>query len=136
VIYERRMDARAASSPKHESNRMTTLITMFQDLGMEFLPCPADDIQSGVEAINDMLDWSPEEDFDFSRMRLHFSEECVNTIACARMWTGRRSSQDQSGRVFLGGASKDPTDNIRYMSLSNVIDVGTDALEPTQRGIG
>lgn len=135
-MYERRMDARAASNPTHENNRMTTLLTMFEDVGLEFLPCPADDIESGVEAVNDLLDWDPEEDFDISRMRLHICEECVNTITCMRMWTGRRSQQDVSGRVYQGGAAKDPIDNIRYMALSNVVDAGSEGLEPTMREFG
>jgi hypothetical protein len=126
-ISLRYMDSRAASSPKLENDRSTTLLTMFDDVGLNFLPTPAEDVQSGVEAIRDLLDWTPEDDRDPTRMRLHVSEECVNTIACLRMWTNAEGQK---------GACKDPIDNIRYFALSDLQDDETHSLAPLRRNYG
>ncbi len=127
-IYERFMDSRAASAPKIENDRKTTPLEIHEeDLNMTFIPTPADDIDSGVQVVNDMLDWDPGDDAKFTGMRLFISADCLNTIYALRTWTGRDGNK---------GACKDPIDNLRYFALSNLTDASNQDLSALSQDYG
>jgi hypothetical protein len=126
VMDLRFMDGRAASAPKLENDRPVTLLTMFEDIGVTFHPTPADDVDSGAEALRDLLDWEPGEQI-MGKYRLHICEDCVNTITALRMWTNKEGQK---------GAAKDPVDNLRYMATLNLCDTGGGGMMTTLRDFG
>lgn len=111
LIYERRLDSRAASSPRVENDRPRTLLTDFDDLGLLFELTPGDDISEGRELINDALDYDVERPIDFfNKPKLYVSEQCVNAIYALETWTGADGQK---------GACKDFVDIVRYYFLSD-----------------
>lgn len=114
-IAERLMDSRSASNPRIDHDRITTLLTTFDDLGMCFQSTPADDNAAKVTIINDWLDWEPGDNMSLDRMRLHIGRDLVNLIGCMHIWTGEEGQK---------GASKDPIDCIGYGALAKLEDLG------------
>jgi hypothetical protein len=108
-ILRRFIDSRAASDPHVENDRPVTLLTNYQDIGLNFELTPGDDIDEGVRLINDLLAYDPNRPVDATNCpRLFIARSCINTIFALKIWTGR------DGRK---GATKDPIDNLRYFAL-------------------
>lgn len=106
TIFARYMDSRPASAPREENDRPTTLLTQFDDIGMTFQPAPGDDIDEGVQDINDALDYDQEEPMGpLNDPRLLISDRCQNLIFALNKWTGADGGK---------GATKDPVDLLRY----------------------
>jgi len=109
-IFERYLDSRAASTPRVEKDRPRTLQTDFEDIGLDFLLTPGDEIEEGVNLINDALDYDPEEPLGFfNKPKFYVCEDCKNAIYSLETWTGADGQK---------GACKDPVDLMRYFFLS------------------
>jgi len=116
TIQERFMDSRFASTPKMERDRPVTLIEEFADLNLHFTPTPGDDIEEGVQLIQDALAYDDSRPVDFfNQPRLFISNECQNMIYALTTWTG----YTKEGRRNMEGATKDPIDLLRYFFLSD-----------------
>jgi phage terminase large subunit-like protein len=116
VVQERFIDSRFASTPKMENDRPVTLIEEFADLLLFFTPTPGDDIEEGVQLMQDALDYDDTRPVDFFNMpRYLVSSACQNSIYSLTTWTGF----SKEGRRNLDGASKDPIDCDRYFFLSD-----------------
>jgi hypothetical protein len=65
-------------------------LTSFEDIGLYFEPTPGDDINEGIQAINDALNYDETKPVDFyNKPRLLISSECPNLIFALQTWTGR-----------------------------------------------
>lgn len=105
-VLERYIDSRPASVPQEENDRPVTLLTQFDAIGLTFLPTPGDDIDEGVQDINDALDYEEEDEVtDVNRPKLYISTDCPNLIFAMNKWTGADGQK---------GATKDPIDLLRY----------------------
>lgn len=60
-VVGRVLDSRAASEPRMEADRPTTLREDFAEIGLEFDLAPGTGIGDGVQAINSALDWRERE---------------------------------------------------------------------------
>lgn len=115
-IFQRFMDARAASSATQRSDRAVTLLEECLEIGLDFEPVTGrggesgDAIDEGVALVNDWLDWDVGKPVDFTnRPRLYVSEDCPDVIYALREWTGADGKD---------GACKDPVDCVRYLIQS------------------
>lgn len=125
TIQERFIDSRFASTPKMENDRPVTLIEEFAELGVHFTPTPGNDIEEGVQLVQDALDYDPAQPLSFfNQPKLYVAAECVNLIYALTTWTG----YTRDGRRNMDGATKDPIDLLRYFFLSDCADLlGTGA---------
>jgi phage terminase large subunit-like protein len=119
-IFERWMDSRYGNARTLGKESPTTLIDEMADLGMLYTATPGDSIDEGVSMINDALSYNPEKPVDArNQPRLYISENCKNVIHCIQTYTaadGKRS------------ANKDFVDLIRYVCMSDAINVEGDIL--------
>jgi hypothetical protein len=96
------------------------------DLGMLFTATPGDSIDEGVSMINDALSYNPEKPVDaINQPRLYISENCKNVIYALQTYTGADKKL---------GAVKDFIDLLRYVCLSDAINVEGDILRSTGGG--
>jgi len=110
-IEERYMDSRFASSAKLENDRPTTLLEEFEEIGLDFIPTPGDDIVEGVKMLETLMYYQEDVEPGYFNMPKFFvSKECVNTKFALQTWTGADKTK---------GACKDPVDNCRYAVLSD-----------------
>ena len=124
AIQERFMDSRFGSTPKLENDRPVTLIEEFAELHLAFTPTPGDDIEEGVQLIQNALAYDSERPVDFfNQPQLQISSDCPNTIYALQTWTGFT----REGRRNLEGATKDPIDLLRYFFLSDCAYLGSGA---------
>lgn len=106
IILERFMDSRPASSPTMENDRPVTLLTQFEKIGLIFQPTPGDEIEEGVQDINDALDFDEELPVtEINRPKLYVSKDCPNLTFAMKKWTNADGGK---------GATKDPIDLLRY----------------------
>lgn len=116
AIQERFLDSRFASAPKLERDRPVTLLEDFANLQLHFSATPGDDIDEGVQLIQDALDYDDKRPVDyFNCPTLLVSAACPNTIYALQTWTG----YTLQGKRNLDGATKDPIDLLRYFFLSD-----------------
>jgi hypothetical protein len=122
-IVERRMDSRYASSATLAREGVTTLLEECEEVGLSFLPASGENIDEGVDLINNMLAYDPDRAVSLdNEPKLYVSRDCANVIYGLKEWTGA------DGRK---GASKDIVDVIRYMALADFQYVEGDILRPT-----
>ncbi len=119
-IFERWMDSRYGNARTLGKESPTTLIDEMADLGMLFTATPGDSIDEGVSMINDALSYNPEKPVDArNQPKLYISENCKNVIHCIQTYTGADGKRS---------ANKDFVDLIRYVCLSDAINVEGDIL--------
>ena len=106
-IEERGLDSRAATSPRIENDRSSTLYEMFKAWGLDMCLAPGIKIEERVAMVNDLLSYELNEDGEVVvPPRLFISEECLNLIFAMNSWTGADG---------LSGATKDPVDTLCYL---------------------
>jgi hypothetical protein len=119
-VFERWMDSRYGNARTLGKESPTTLIDEMADLGMLFTATPGDSIDEGVSMINDALSYNPEKPVDSrNQPKLYISENCKNVIHCIQTYTGADGKRS---------ANKDFVDLIRYVCLSDAINVEGDIL--------
>lgn len=107
-IVERGLDSRAASSPRIENDRSTTLFEMFRGYGLDMCLAPGGiGIQDRVTMVNTLLSHERNERGEVVRApNLYISSACMNLLFAIHNWTGVDG---------LSGATKDPIDTLCYM---------------------
>jgi phage terminase large subunit-like protein len=119
-IFERWMDSRYGNARTLGKESPTTLIDEMADLGMLFTATPGDSIDEGVSMINDALSYNPEKPVDArNQPKLYISESCKNVIYALQTYTAADGKK---------GATKDFIDLLRYVCLSDAINVEGDIL--------
>jgi phage terminase large subunit-like protein len=119
-IFERWMDSRYGNARTLAKESPTTLIEEMSALGMDFTATPGDSIDEGVSMINDALSYNPEKPVDArNQPKLYISENCKNVIHCLQTYTGADGKRS---------ANKDFVDLVRYVCLSDAINVEGDIL--------
>ncbi len=125
-IFERWMDSRYGNARTLGKESPTTLIDEMADLGMLFTATPGDSIDEGVSMINDALSYNPEKPVDArNQPKLYISESCKNVIYALQTYTAADGKK---------GATKDFIDLLRYVCLSDAINVEGDILRSTGGG--
>jgi hypothetical protein len=125
-IFERWMDSRYGHARTLAKESPTTLIDEMSDLGMLFTATPGDSIDEGVSMINDALSYNPEKPVDArNQPKLYISENCKNLIYALQTYTAADGKK---------GATKDFIDLLRYVCLSDAINVEGDILRPRGGG--
>lgn len=125
-ILRRIIDSRPASAPREENDRPTTLLTQWDALGLVCDPAPGDDIDEGVQDINDALGYDEAQPLtDINCPQLIISEACPNLIFAMQKWTGADGNK---------GATKDPIDLLRYFFRSDCRHYEADAFQSTGGG--
>ena len=123
IIVERRMDSRYAASATLARDGVTTLLEECLEIGLDFVPASGENIEEGIDLINDKLAYDPEREVSSTNEpQLFVSDACVNVIYALKEWTGA------DGRK---GALKDVIDVIRYGVLADFQYVEGDILRPT-----
>lgn len=123
VIFERRMDSRYAASTTLALNGTTTLLEECMSIGLDFLPTSGEQIDEGVDLINNLLSYDIDKPVGSdNEPRLFISRDCTNVIYALKEWTGA------DGRK---GALKDVIDVIRYAALADLQYMEGDILRPT-----
>jgi hypothetical protein len=119
-IICRWMDSRFGNTPNLKNDAATTVIEECARLDLAFAPAPLDPVDEGVSLINSLLDHDV---VDGKEPKLYISSECKACIFALKVWSGRDAKL---------GATKDPIDCLRYMSLAGLSDVGENwqILEP------
>jgi len=121
VVLRRFLDSRYASQPHIENDRPVTMLVNFAEIGMFFETTPGDEIDEGVQALNDWLRYDPTKPIDaLNSPRLMIAKSCRNTIFAFETWTGEQGNK---------GATKDPIDNPRYAALQGISYVPANAYE-------
>lgn len=116
-IIERFIDPRTAAAPaKVDDFGNTTMLERLEEEeermgevvpGLHCTPAPPLNIEEGVNAINDLLDYRTDLPVDeINRPRLYISDDCQNLIWSMSNWTGKDGQK---------GACKDPVDALRYL---------------------
>jgi hypothetical protein len=124
VITERFMDSRYANSATLAKTGTTTLLEECSEIGMEFLATSGEQIDEGVDLINNLLAYDPDKPIGpDNEPRLYVSRDCVNVIYALKEWTGA------DGRK---GALKDIVDVLRYAVLADLQYLEGDILRPAQ----
>jgi hypothetical protein len=114
------MDSRYGNARTLGKESPTTLIDEMADLGMLFTATPGDSIDEGVSMINDALSYNPEKPVDArNQPKLYISENCKNVIYALQTYTAADGKK---------GATKDFIDLLRYVCLSDAINVEGDIL--------
>lgn len=105
-IELRLIDSRAASSPKIEHNRLTTLYEMFAETGLEMQLTEGTEVDERVRLVNHALYYESGSDGkEGLAPRLFVSARCRNVIFAMQNWKGAEG---------LKGATKDPCDCVGY----------------------
>lgn len=126
VVLRRFLDSRYASTPHQENDRPVTMLENFAELGLFFETTPGDDINEGVQGINDWLNYDQTRPIDaLNCPRLLVAKSCKNTIFALETWKNAERGK---------GATKDPIDILRYASLQGVDYVPADAYATTGGG--
>jgi hypothetical protein len=123
-IFERRMDSRYGNAQTVGRERPTTLIEECLDVGLDFQPTPGENIDEGIDLINDLLDYDTGKPVSATNSpRLYIAENCKNLIYSLMEWTGVDGKH---------GACKDPIDVLRYFVLSTPTYLNDQSLRATR----
>lgn len=126
LIQQRFLDSRAASAPHIENDRPVTLLENYDKIGLHFDLTPGDDLDEGIQLINDRLSYDHTRPVDaLNCPKLYVAASCKNTIFALETWKNAEKNK---------GATKDPIDNLRYAVLQGVGYLEEDAYESTFGG--
>ena len=126
TVLRRFIDSRFASTPHIENDRPVTLLENFANIGLYFDTTPGDEIEEGVQMINNLLRYNPDKPVDgLNCPQLYISDDCVNTIFALRTWRNAERGK---------GATKDPIDNLRYFALSGAEYISPDMFQSSGGG--
>lgn len=114
-VFLRIIDSRAATAPKIENDRETSLQAAFGDIGLDFELASGEDIDAGDALIDSALAYDREKPVDFfNSPTLYVAESCENTIYMFENFTGLTDA----GRTDFDSACKEWSDLLRYYFLS------------------
>jgi hypothetical protein len=100
------IDSRAATAPRIENDRVATLQTYFEELGLDVGLCPGNQITDGVRRLNELMHYDTERPVGPGNLpRFFVSDRCKNVIFCLQNWLWAEGNK---------GPTKDFVDAPRY----------------------
>lgn len=127
-IYERLIDPRLGAAKYQREDGDSCIIQDLDELDFVVKPAPGNDIEDGLQRINDRLDYDTAQDIDgTNRPMLYISEECPNMIAAFGNYTGQGGKDE---------AWKDPIDCVRYAEAAEIDHFQEGSLAVTRTGAG
>lgn len=113
VIFERIIDPRLGATRFQKEECQTTYIDELTNIGIDTLPAPGYDEDTGLQAINNWLSWDDTKPLDLgNKPKLFISDQCENTIYAFTEYTGMLGKDEPT---------KDPIDCVRYAAVSEII---------------
>lgn len=127
-ISERLIDPRLGAARYAKDNADSCIIEDLDDLDFVVKPAPGNDIEDGLQRLNDWLDYDISKEMDaVNRPMLYISEDCENTIAAFTSYTGTGGKDEPW---------KDPIDCPRYAAAAEIDHIPEGSLAVTCRGAG
>lgn len=112
-VFERIIDMRYANREVMSLDDTVTMTREFEKLDLFFRGGYDSDIETGVQKINDYLDYDTSKPIDRdNKPKLYISSDCLNLIACIQEYTGEGGREE---------ASKDFIDCLRMALTTNPI---------------
>ena len=119
------IDPRLGAASYQKSEGSSNIIDDLMDEDIIVQPAEALDIETGLQAINNLLAWDREKEMDLdNKPKLMFSDECQNLISCLQAYTPGN----------LKDFSKDYVDVCRYFCIGNFEYFSEDELISTGGG--
>ena len=110
-MVTRIIDPRLGAASYQKSEGSSNIIDDLSDEDIIVEPAEALDIETGIQAINNLLAWDRSEPMDLdNKPRLMFSDECQNLISCMQSYQPGGS---------LKAPEKDFVDCVRYFAVGN-----------------
>ena len=108
---ERIIDPRLGAASYQKAEGSSNIISDLNDAGVPVYAAEALDIETGIQAINNLLSWDRDSEMNLSnKPRLMFSDRCQNLRACLQEY------QPSEGAKAI---SKDFADCVRYFCVGN-----------------
>lgn len=127
-IAERLIDPRLGAAKYQKADGDSSIIEDLNDLDFIVIPAPGDNIEDGLQKINDRLDYDTSKPIDgLNRPMLLISEDCENTIAAYGNYTGAGGKDE---------AWKDPIDCSRYPACAEIEHIPAGQTASTYAGAG
>lgn len=126
-VFMRLIDPRAARNQHIAEKGGTCLQDQFAGLGLHFVAASGVDVEEGVLAINEWLDWDKERPLEAvnNAPKLYVAENCRQVIWALTNWTGNDGEK---------GACKDFVDCVRYLALEEPVYVRPGSMVATGGG--
>tara|TARA_R110000824_G_scaffold49265_1_gene138313 strand:- start:61 stop:1617 length:1557 start_codon:yes stop_codon:yes gene_type:complete len=119
------IDPRLGAASYQKAEGSSNIIDDLADEGITVYPAEALDIETGLQAINNLFSWKSDQPMSLeNKPRLMISEECQNTISCLQEY--------QPGN--LKDPSKDFVDLLRYFSVGAFEHFEEEAMTATKPG--
>ena len=124
-MVDRMIDPRLGAASYQKSEGSSNIIDDLADEGLPVNPAEGLDIETGLQAINNLLAWDRSREMGLdNHPKLMISDDCQNLIACMQEY--------QIGD--LKHAAKDMVDNVRYFAVGNFEYFDADELIATGGG--
>jgi hypothetical protein len=123
-VVERYIDPRAGATKATSLEGGISVVELLSsgEDGMDFIPASGISIDQGVAIINDWLFYDQSKPVNYiNQPKLFVSEKCDNLIYCMKEWTGQDGDK---------GATKDPIDCLRYLSVMDPIYIDGQTFKP------
>lgn len=112
-IFERIIDPRLGASRFQNEDAQTSIIDELAKIGIDTIPAPGFDEDTGLQAVNDWLAWDDRKPMCFgNKPKLYVSDQCQQTIYALTEYTGMLGKDE---------VTKDPIDNLRYGAVSEIM---------------
>lgn len=126
ALVTRIIDPRLGAASYQKSEGSSNIIDDLADEDIVVQPAEALDIETGIQAINNLLAWDRTKPMDLdNKPRLMFSDECQNLISCMQSYQPGGS---------LKAPEKDFVDTVRYFAVGNFEYFDADELIATGGG--
>jgi len=113
TIFERIIDPRLGATRFQKEDMQTTYIDELINIGIDTVPAPGYDEDTGLQSINKLLAWDDTKPMDLgNKPQLFFSDRCAQTIYSMTEYTGMLGKDEPT---------KDTVDCIRYAAVSDIM---------------
>jgi len=112
-VFERIIDPRLGATKFQKEEMTTDMINELSLLGIDTVPAPGWDEETGIQAINKWLAWDDRKEMQLgNKPRLFISDRCENLIYAMTEYTGLLGKDEPC---------KDPIDVLRYAAVCDIL---------------
>jgi len=113
TIFERLIDPRLGAARYQKEDMQTSIIDELVNIGIDVVPAPGYDEDTGLQAINDWLSWDDTKEMNLgNKPTFYISENCEQTIYAMTEYTGLLGKDEPT---------KDPVDCVRYAAIADIM---------------